>query len=111
MTAMSPRARAVLGARQLHQATGAADLDGVGAGTWWPTIDDGVDHGGTCSQGSMKFASFVSCEESRKYPVGACKVSVASFDDIILIMKRCEMLVLSRFGSPFLTSRQLGALC
>ena len=41
-TATSPRARVVLGAGQPHQAAGAADLDGVGAGAWRPTIDDGV---------------------------------------------------------------------
>ena len=107
---MSPRARAVPGAELLHQAVEAADLDGVGTGHSWPTVDDGVGRGGTCSQGSLGFASFVSCEESRKYPVGACKVSVVSFVDIILIMKWCKMLVLSRLGSPFLTSRRLGAL-
>ena len=80
-----------------------ADLDEVGAGAWWLTVDDGASHGGTCSQGSLGFASFVSCEESRKYPVGACKASVVSFVDIILIMKWCEMLVLSWLTSPFLT--------
>ena len=42
--------------------------------------------------------------------MGACKVFVASFVDIIPIMKWCKMRVLSRLDSPFLTSRWLGAL-
>ena len=100
----------MLEARQPPQAAGVTDLDGVGAGSSWPTIDDGVGRGGTCSQGSLGFASFVSCEEPRKYPVGACKASVVSFVDIILIVKWCKMLVLLQLGSPFLTSRRLGAL-
>ena len=49
MTAMCPRARVVLEARQLHQDAGAANLDGVGASLPWPTVDDGVSHGGACS--------------------------------------------------------------
>ena len=27
----------------------AADMDGIGTGLPWPTVDDGVSHGGTCS--------------------------------------------------------------
>ena len=110
MRATCPRARAVLGVRQLHQAAGADDLDGVGAGPSWPTADDGVGRGGTCSQGSLVFVSFVSCEESRKNPMGACNASAMSFVNIILIMEWCKMLALSWLGSPFLTSQGPGAL-
>ena len=49
MIATCPGAHVMLGARQLHQAAGAADLDGVGAGPSWPTVDDGVGCGGARS--------------------------------------------------------------
>ena len=45
MTTTSPRARVALGVGQLHRATDAADLDGVGAGVGQPTVDDGVPCG------------------------------------------------------------------
>lgn len=47
--ATCPRAHVVPGARQPRQAIAVADLDGVGAGLPWPTIGDGVGHGGACS--------------------------------------------------------------
>ena len=43
---MSLRARAALGVGQLHRAADATDLDGIGAGTGQPTVDDGVAWGG-----------------------------------------------------------------
>src|SRR3954463_9563121 len=45
-TATSPRARAVLGVGQLHRATDATDLGGVGTGAGLSTVDDGVPCGG-----------------------------------------------------------------
>ena len=45
-TATSPRARVVLGAGRARQAADATDLDGIGAGTGQPTVDDGVAWGG-----------------------------------------------------------------
>ena len=44
-TATSLRARAALGVGQLHQAADATDLDGIGAVTGQPTVDDGVAWG------------------------------------------------------------------
>ena len=44
MIAMCPRALAALGAGLWRLAV-ATDLDGVGAGLPWPTVDDGVRHG------------------------------------------------------------------
>ena len=45
-TATSLRDRAALEVRQLHRAADATDLDGIGAGTGQPTVDDGVAWGG-----------------------------------------------------------------
>ena len=101
MTTTCPRARVVLEARRLHQAAVTADLDGVGAGLPCPTVDDGVDHGGACSYGSLGFTPFVPCEKLRKYPVGACKVSAMSFAGIILILEWCRCLSCSGSVPPF----------
>ena len=46
MPATSLRARAALGVGQLHRAADATDLDGIGAVTGQPTVDDGVAWGG-----------------------------------------------------------------
>ena len=43
---MSPRARVAPEAGQPHQAADATDLDGVGADTGQPTVDDGIAWGG-----------------------------------------------------------------
>ena len=43
-------------------------------------------------------------------PAGACKGSVMSFVDIILIMKILQTHVLCQLGLPFPTPRQLGDL-
>ena len=40
-----------------------------------------------------KARDFCSCEEPRIYLVGACKVSVAPFVNMILIVEWCEMLI------------------
>ena len=44
-TATCPRALAGLGTGLRRPASAAADLDEVGAGLPWPTVDDGVRHG------------------------------------------------------------------
>ena len=61
--ATCPRALAALGAEPRRPAVAAADLDGVGAGLPWPTVDDGVRHGRMWI-GSRLASAFVSCEES-----------------------------------------------
>ena len=47
-TATTPRALAVPGARPQRLAAAVADLDGVGAGLRWPTVDDGIVRAGAC---------------------------------------------------------------
>ena len=66
-TATCPRALAVPGARQQRPPVAAIDLDGVGVGLLWPTVDDGVG-GGACRYVSWKPSSFVPGEVSRWTP-------------------------------------------
>ena len=65
VTATHHQAAAVPGARQRRPPVVTDDLDGVGIGLSWPTIDDGVG-GDVRIQGFLGFSSsFVPCEESR----------------------------------------------
>ena len=52
MTTTCPQALAVPGAQQQRPPVAAGDLDGVGVGLLWPTVDDGVGGVYACGWGS-----------------------------------------------------------